>query len=84
MRIFVGNLPFSVTDEDLAQAFQAYGEVAKAEVVMNKFTHRSRGFGFVDMPNQEEALQAIKSLNQTSFNGRNISVSEARPLKERG
>jgi len=72
-----------MTDEELEQAFQAYGQVTKAEVVTNKFTHRSRGFGFVEMPNQEEALQAIKSLNQTSVGGRNISVSEARPLRER-
>ena len=81
MRIFVGNLPFTVKDDELKTAFDAFGEVASAEVLLDKFTKRSRGFAFVDMPNDDEAKTAIEKLNNSDLGGRKIVVSEARPLK---
>ncbi|MEA3278783.1 MAG: RNA-binding protein [Pseudomonadota bacterium] len=83
MRIYVGNLPYSVTDEDLRDTFSEYGELASAEVVKDKFSGQSKGFGFVDMPNNSEADQAIKSLNDTDMQGRKLTVNEARPRAER-
>ena len=79
MNIYVGNLPYSSTDEDLRQAFAAYGEVTSANVIADKFTGRSRGFGFVEMPNAEEAKAAIEGLNGKEMDGRQLRVNEARP-----
>jgi RNA recognition motif-containing protein len=83
MRIYVGNLPYSVTDEDLRDTFVEFGELSSAEVVKDKFSGQSKGFGFVDMPNNSEADQAIKSLNDSMLKGRKITVNEARPRAER-
>jgi RNA recognition motif-containing protein len=83
MRIYVGNLPYSVTDDDLKDAFAEFGELSSAEVVKDKFSGQSKGFGFVDMPNNSEADQAIKSLNDSMMKGRKITVNEARPRAER-
>lgn len=83
MRIYVGNLPYSVTDDDLKDTFSEFGELSSAEVVKDKFSGQSKGFGFVDMPNNSEADQAIKSLNDSMMKGRKITVNEARPRAER-
>jgi RNA recognition motif-containing protein len=83
MRIYVGNLPYSVTDDDLREVFSEFGELASAEIVKDKFSGQSKGFGFVDMPNNSEADQAIKSLNDQPLKGRKLTVNEARPRTER-
>jgi RNA recognition motif-containing protein len=82
MRIYVGNLAYSVTDEDLREAFGEYGDLASAEVIKDKFSGQSKGFGFVDMPNNSEADTAIKELNESMFKGRKLTVNEARPRSE--
>jgi RNA recognition motif-containing protein len=83
MRIYVGNLPYSVTDDDLRDVFGQFGELASAEVVTDKFSGQSKGFGFVDMPDNGDAQQAIKALNDTNLKGRKLTVNEARPRAER-
>jgi cold-inducible RNA-binding protein len=83
MNIYVGNLSFEVTQEDLQQAFEAHGEVANANVITDKFTGRSRGFGFVEMTKEDEARAAIDALNGTDLKGRAINVNEARPRNDR-
>jgi RNA recognition motif-containing protein len=83
MRIYVGNLTYSVTDDDLREVFGEFGELAAAEVIKDKFSGQSKGFGFVDMPNNAEADAAIKALNETDFKGRKLTVNEARPRAER-
>ncbi|NQU18207.1 MAG: RNA-binding protein [Candidatus Saganbacteria bacterium] len=80
--LFIGNLPWSVKDEDLQTKFSEFGEVSSARVITDKFTGRSRGFGFVDMPNDEEAQKAITAMNGFSMDGREITVNEARPKTE--
>jgi len=77
--IYVGNLAYSVSDDELREAFAAYGEVARAKVIMDRDTGRSKGFGFVEMPNDSEAQAAIDGLNRQPINGRNVRVNEARP-----
>jgi len=83
MRIYVGNLPYSVTDDELRDVFSEFGELASAEIVKDKFSGQSKGFGFVDMPNNADADQAIKSLNDQPLKGRKLTVNEARPRAER-
>jgi len=82
MNIYVGNLAREVTEDDLRKAFEAFGEVASASVITDKFTHESRGFGFVEMPMQSEAQAAISGLNGTDLKGRALNVNEARPRSE--
>jgi len=82
MNIYVGNIAFSMTEDDLRQAFEAYGEVSRATILKDKMTNRSRGFGFVEMSNQEEGQKAIQELNGKEMNGRALNVSEARPRTE--
>lgn len=82
MNIYVGNLSWGLSDQDLANLFANYGEVASAKIVIDKFTQRSKGFGFVEMANDEEAKTAISSLNETEVDGRNIVVNESRPKPE--
>lgn len=77
--LFVGSLPFSVTDDALGQLFAQYGQVVSANVIKDKYSGQSRGFGFVEMSTEEEAKQAIEKLNEYSFEGRNIVVKEALP-----
>lgn len=84
MNIYVANLSYQIKDEDLSQIFEEFGEVSSAKVIVDKYNGRSRGFGFVEMPNNEEANQAIKSLNNKEFLGKAISVNEARPRTEGG
>jgi len=83
MNIYVGNLSFDTRDEELQKAFSAYGEVESARVVSDRETGRSRGFGFVEMPNKTEGLAAISALNGTDLGGRAITVNEARPRENR-
>jgi len=79
MKLYVGNLPFSVTDEALKKAFSAFGEVEDATVIVDKFSKRSKGFGFVTFSDEESAKKAISEMNEKDFEGRTIKVSEARP-----
>jgi len=83
MNIYVSNLSFAVQDEDLRGFFAEYGEVTSAKVIMDKFTNRSRGFGFVEMPDKTAAQKAIKELDGATVDGRSIKVNEARPREER-
>ena len=83
MNIYVGNLAYGVTDADLSQAFSAYGAVANSSVIKDKFSGQSKGFGFVEMPNNTEANEAIKNLNEKPLKGRNMRVNEAKPREER-
>ena len=83
MNIYVGNLPYSTTDDDLREAFGAFGEVTSVNVISDKFTGQSKGFGFVEMADNSSADAAIKALNETPMGGRNIKVNEARPRGER-
>ena len=82
MNIYVGNLPYSVTDDDLRAAFTEFGEVSSAKIIMDKSSGRSKGFGFVEMDNDTEAEEAIKSLNETELQGRNLRVNQAKPRTE--
>jgi RNA recognition motif-containing protein len=82
MKIYVGNLPFSTTEAHLHEAFTAHGQVDEAVVVTDRETGRSRGFGFVTMPNDDEANAAISAMNGTDFDGRTITVNEARPKRQ--
>jgi len=83
MNIYVSNLNFSTTSESLQTLFAAYGEVTSAKIITDKFTGRSRGFGFVEMSDDTEGQNAISSLNDTDFEGKTISVNVARPKTER-
>ncbi len=83
MNIYVGDLSFEVTDDDLRQAFEAFGAVESATVIMDKFSGRSRGFGFVEMPTNEEAQAAISGLDGSDLKGKNLKVNEARPRDDR-
>lgn len=83
MNIFVSNLSFQVQDQDLLEIFAEYGEVTSAKVITDKFSGRSRGFGFVEMPTEEEAKKAIQELDQAEVDGRSISVAEAKPREQR-
>ena len=82
-KLYVGNLSYSVTEESLQQHFAQHGTVVSARIIMDKFSGRSKGFGFVEMGTDEEAERAISALNGTDFEGRNIVVSEARPQAPR-
>src|SRR4051794_33568415 len=81
--IYVGNLPYDTTGDDLVQLFQTYGEVTSGQVIIDKFSGRSRGFGFVEMANDDEAQAAIDALNGTPYGGRPLTVNEARPREDR-
>ncbi len=82
-KLYVGNLPYSVRDQDLEQAFGQFGAVTSAKVMMERDTGRSKGFGFVEMASDEEAQQAINGMNGQSLGGRSIVVNEARPMEAR-
>jgi RNA recognition motif-containing protein len=81
--IFVANLSFGLTSEDLQNAFEAYGDVVSAKIITDRATGRSRGYGFVEMQNDRSANEAISALNGSDLDGKTISVSEARPKEER-
>jgi len=83
MNIYVGNLSYDTTESDLEAAFAAYGTVSAARIATDRDTGRARGFGFVEMPNQQEAEAAIRGLNGSQLQGRTLTVNEARPREER-
>ena len=82
-KLFVGNLPFTMTDDSLMQIFSAYGKVITANVVFDKFSHRSKGFAFVEFETEEEAKAAMQALDGSEQEGRNIAVKEALPRPDR-
>ena len=84
MNIYVGNLSFKTTEDELRQAFEALGEVSSVNLITDKYSGESKGFGFVEMSNQEEAKAAIESMNGKELNGREINVNEARPRQDGG
>ena len=84
MHIFVGNLAWSTTEEDLAQLFHPYGEIASVRILTDRDTGRSRGFGFIEMPNATEANAAIVGLQGATLGGRTLTVNEAHQWEERG
>ena len=81
MNIYVGNLDYQLTEDNLKTAFQAYGEVESVRILTDRDTGRPKGFGFVEMPEKEEALKAIEGLNGTDLGGRPLTVNEARPKR---
>ena len=83
MNIYAGNLSYEVTEEDLKQAFEAFGNVDSVKIIKDPYTERSKGFGFVEMPDNGEAQSAIDGLNETELKGRKILVNKARPRTER-
>ncbi len=83
MNIYVGNLPYSVSEDDLKNVFGEFGEVASVSIITDKYSGRSKGFGFVEMSNDSEASEAISSLNESDLKGRNMRVNEAKPRTER-
>jgi RNA recognition motif-containing protein len=84
MNIYVGNLPYSVTDADLREAFAKFGDVDQVNLITDKFSGESKGFGFVEMNNNSHADAAIKGLNGTDLKGRNLTVNQAKPKSDRG
>jgi RNA recognition motif-containing protein len=84
IKLYVGNLPFSTTEDELRQMFEAHGQVSSASIVMDRETGRPRGFGFVEMANDDEARKAIEAMNNQNIGGRNLVVNEARPKENRG
>jgi RNA recognition motif-containing protein len=82
-KLYVGNLPYTVRDEDLQQSFGEYGSITSAKVMMERDTGRSKGFGFVEMGSDAEAQAAISGMNGQSLGGRSITVNEARPMEAR-
>jgi len=83
VNIYVGNLSYQATDDDLREAFEKFGQVSSAQVIKDKFTGRSRGFGFVEMPSNEEGQKAIEEVNNQDIAGRAVRVNEARPREDR-
>ncbi len=78
MNIYVGNLHFNVNEDELRKVFEEYGEVSSVKIITDKYSGRSKGFGFVEMPNDKEAQDAINNLNGTEIKGRNVNVNQAR------
>lgn len=83
MNIYVGNLPYSVKSEELREAFQPYGNVSSAEVIFDRRTKRSRGYGFVEMDDEQEGLRAIEALNGSEFMGRELRVDQSQPRDQK-
>jgi len=84
MNIYVGNLPFSTTDDELQDLFSQFGEVRRAQIITDRESGRSRGFGFVEMDDDEAAQEAMAALNAQQYGGRSLTVNEARPKNDRG
>ncbi|MGB6064595.1 MAG: RNA-binding protein [Desulfomonilaceae bacterium] len=82
IKIYVGNLSFDSSEEDLKGLFATYGEVESAKIIVDQFTNRSRGFGFIEMTNREEGLKAIQGLDSKELGGRSLKVNEARPKSD--
>ncbi len=83
MNIYIGNISYSVDEQELGQIFGEYGEVSSAKIIIDRVTGRSKGFGFVEMPNSDEGQQAIDNLEGKEVNGRKLRVNEARPRESR-
>ncbi len=83
MNIYVGNLSFDVTEDELREFFAEFGEVSSVNIITDRYTGKSKGFGFVEMPTQAEAEASIKELNESSLKGRDIIVNQARPRTEK-
>jgi len=83
MKIYVGNLPFTVDSEKLKELFASFGDIEEAVVISDKFSGRSKGFGFVTFSKEEDAKKAIKEMNDKEVEGRNLKVNEAKPMEER-
>lgn len=83
MNIYVGNLPYSAEEEDLRKLFEEFGEVDSVKIIIDKYSGKSKGFGFVEMTNGEEGNEAIQNLNDSDMDGRNLKVNEARERTER-
>ena len=84
MNIYIGNLPYSISEDELRDLFAAHGEVTSANIIIDRDSGRSKGFGFVEMPNKAQGETAINAINETDVQGRNVRVNEARPRPERG
>lgn len=84
MKLYVGNLPYSMTDSDLQNLFEQHGTVQSAQIIVDRDTGRSKGFGFVEMGTAQEGQAAIQALHDQEINGRKLTVNEARPREERG
>ena len=84
MNIYIGNLSFDTTDDQLRQAFEGFGEVSSVNIIKDKYTGESRGFAFVEMSDQDAAMAAISGVNGQDLNGRTLNVNEARPRTDRG
>ncbi|MCJ7692668.1 MAG: RNA-binding protein, partial [Sedimentisphaerales bacterium] len=82
--IYVGNLVFDVSEDDLKEAFEPFGEITEVRLIMDKFSGKSKGFGFIEMPSKEEAEKAIEEMNGKEFKGRALNVNEAKPKTDRG
>jgi RNA recognition motif-containing protein len=83
MNIYVGNLSYEITDDEVRDIFSPHGEISSVSIIKDKYSGQSKGFGFVEMPNQAEAEEAIKTLNESDLKGRNIKVNQAKPKEER-
>jgi RNA recognition motif-containing protein len=83
MNIYVGNLSYSVTEDELRDVFSEFGEVSSVKIITDKFSGQSKGFGFVEMPSNSEADEAIKALNESEIKGRKLKVNQAKPREER-
>jgi cold-inducible RNA-binding protein len=81
-RMYVGNIPYNATEEDLRGLFSEYGEVESLKIIQDQFTGKSKGFGFIEMANEEDAKKAIATLNGKDFNGKALTVAEARPQQK--
>jgi len=84
MNIYIGNLPKQATEENVQEAFEAFGQVESVKIIKDRFSGESRGFGFVEMPSKDEGQKAIDGLNGTDLMGRTVNVNEARPRTNRG
>ena len=82
-KMYVGNIPYNATEEDLRNLFSEYGEIESLKIIQDQFTNRSRGFGFVEMANEEDTKKAIETLNGKDFMGKALTVNEARPQQKR-
>ncbi len=84
MNIYVGNLSYDLTEDELRSAFEAYGEVDSVNIIKDRYSGQSKGFGFVEMNDDDKASAAIEGLNQTELKGRNLNVNKAKPRNDRG
>jgi RNA recognition motif-containing protein len=82
-KMYVGNIPYNATEEDLRELFSEYGEIESLKIMQDQFTNRSKGFGFIEMVNEEDAKKAIATLNGKDFKGKSLTVAEARPQQKR-